>query len=126
MAVGMRPSRWFGWNLVVLPTPSGLVRPPPSVQTRSPPPVLRRATFRLHHPPQAIRGPRLRLRWSDGSDRLGSREPPCDLKARVDAELAEDAREVAFDGALGDEESGRELGIGGSTGHERRHLHLAP
>ena len=40
-------------------------------------------------------------------------------------ELAEQRRHVALDRAHGDEEAGRDLGVGGPVGHELEHLGLA-
>ena len=55
-----------------------------------------------------------------------AREPARDLESGIDTKLVEDARDVALDRSLGDEEACGHLGIRGSIGNERRHFHLPP
>ena len=51
-------------------------------------------------------------------------DPASQLHPVIDAELVEDAREVALDRPFGDEEAPRDLGVRRPAGHERRDLPL--
>src|SRR5947207_2280964 len=101
MADAMRaPFRCEG-NQLVRPPPWVLRSVAPSGQTLGPIPISRA--------PFCARRVEGRRSASNGSRDPCARDPSRNLHARVDAELVEDAREVALDCPLGDEQLGRHL-----------------
>src|SRR3954467_1529520 len=107
-----KPPGWSGRDLVV------------RVHTISPGArgAIRRNTYRVRgfpSDPCARRGGD-----SAGNGDLVGRDPARALQPRVDAELVEDAREVALDGPFGDEQTAGDLGVGRTLGDERGDLHF--
>jgi len=66
------------------------------------------------------------LGWSGAGRLLRRCHPGGDLGSRIEAELVQDAADVAVDGALGDEQACPDLLVGQAVGDQLRDLGFPP